>query len=67
MKKQNDIILISVVMIIVLSIVLVSVSINLILVENEMIQEIRKLEEIHVEKIKGKETRITTKIDNTYE
>ena len=67
MKKQNDIILISLVITIVLLIVLVSVSINLILGENRVIQKIKELQEINVEQINGEEGQIQTIINNNYE
>lgn len=67
MKKEKDIILISLVMIIVLSIVLVSVSINLILGKNGIIQNIKQVQEVSVEQINSEEIQIQTKIDNKYE
>ena len=63
MKKQNDIILISLVITIILLIVLVSVSINLILGENSVIQKIKELQEINVEQIDGEEIQVQ-KINN---
>lgn len=67
MKKQNDIILISLVMIIVLLIVLVSISINLVLEENEIVQKIKQAQEVIAEQINDEEVQIQTKTHNKHE
>lgn len=67
MRKQNDIILISLVMIIVLLIVLVSISINSILGENEIMQKIKQAQEVIAEQINDEEVQIQTKANNKHE
>lgn len=64
MKKENDVILIPLVMIMVLFIVLVSISINLILGENRITQKIKQEQEVSTEQMNGEEARMQIKIDN---
>lgn len=67
MKKQNDIILISLVIIIVLLIIWVNVSINLILGENGIIRKIKQVQGVNIDQTNDEETKMQTKIDNIYE
>lgn len=64
MKKENDVILIPLVIIMVLFIVLVSISINLILGENGITQKIKQGQEVSTEQMNGEESRMQIKIDN---